>query len=609
LLDAVAAALIRHFVHRLRPVRRGFVHARELPALRGMLNRPSQQEPDRSTMQHQGPISGIAAFGHWVATAGYDNQIILWDARRREALARCHHDHLVNHCAFSADGRWLVSASSDYSARVWSLPDLRLQVVLAGHGDDVDMAVFSPDAGLIATCALDRLVRVFDRQGRCLHAMPGHTGNVLSLAWSADGRQLLSSSVDGSIRRWDAVLGLPLDTTDLQVRSDSVEIDTDGTAYAGDDRGRIAIINGAAVAFVQAHRAGVKRLAFDVAQRLLVSLSYDRSIALWRVGGAQRLTQIGRTELPGAAWARAAALLPDGKVAVGTFGATYAVFDPAAGGWDMNGVRAGPAINAVLVVNTRVYSVGDAGQVRKDGAPIAETGSLCNFLVASGTRVFTGGQLGRLFDAQSGQVLYQHHSPLNCGTAFEREGRPHIAIGSYTGDILFFELHASGARLVRELHVYENAVKGLFSSNGLLFSVCASTDIAWHRSEDGALVRRVNKAHERIANDCCALGEGRFATVSRDRHLRLWHADAASAPEAYLSEHPNSVKCLAVNDEHTAVLTGSYGGTVALFDLVRKCWAPLQRPTAAGISAITWDRARQRFLAASYDGSIYPVPT
>jgi WD40 repeat protein len=107
-------------------------------------------------MHHVGPIAGVAAHGSWIASAGYDNRLILWDATSRRALARSAHDHLVNACAFSHDGRYLVSASSDYSARIWSLPDLRLIAVLGGHGDDVDMARFSPDDALVATCALDR---------------------------------------------------------------------------------------------------------------------------------------------------------------------------------------------------------------------------------------------------------------------------------------------------------------------------------------------------------------------------------------------------------------------------------------------------------------------
>jgi WD40 repeat protein len=452
-------------------------------------------------------------------------------------------------------------------------------------------------------------VRIFDLDGRCVHEMHGHTGNVLSLAWSQDGRHVVSSSVDGSIRMWDAELGIQIRATELQVRTDSVEIARDGVVYAGDDRGRIAIIDGDNVRYVQAHRAGVKKIALDERQGLIISLSYDRTMAVWRLGSdaeGHRLTEAGRSALPETIWARAATMLADGRIAVGTFGTTYATFDLKSSRWDLQGVAAGAAINAVLKVDARVYTVGDDGIVRVDGQAVAQTGSLCNFLVASENRVFTGGQLGQLFDASTGTVLHEHHSPLNCGVAFARYGAPHIAIGTYTGEILVFALGRDGTlRLSAKLDTYENAVKGLSVSDGLLFSVCASTDIVWHRIEDWSVVRRVDKAHERIANACCSLGRGRFASVGRDRQLRLWGSDSS---EVYASPHPNSVKCMSVDDEHRSVLTGSYGGTLALFDLAERRWSAVSRPTQAGISSISWDRAQRRFLAASYDGKVYPVP-
>jgi toxoflavin biosynthesis protein ToxC len=554
------------------------------------------------TMLHQGPIAGIASHGNLIATAGYDNRIILWKGRRGIACAT--HDHLVNQCAFSSDGRWLVSASSDYSARVWEVPTLRLKAVLSGHGDDVDMAVFSPDDRRIATCALDRCVRIFDLDGRCLSEMRGHTGNVLSLAWTSDGRHVVSSSVDGTIRRWDTERQIEIERTDLEVRSDSIEI-APGMMYAGDDRGRIALIEGGQTRFIQAHHAGIKKIAHDAGHGVLVSLSYDRSIAVWRVGGPHGLEEIARSALPNTVWARAAAVLADGRIATGTFGATYAVFDPQSSLWDLEGVAAGTAINSILSLRGRVYSVGDAGVVFIDGGVLAEMGSLCNFLVAAGDHVFTGGHLGRLFDARTGAVLYEHRSPLNCGVAFTKHGTAHLAIGTYTGEILIFALGNDGRpRLDAELGVYEQAVKGLSCSDGLLFSVCASTDIAWHRIADWTLAQRLGKAHDRIANACCAIGDRRFASVGRDRTLRLWE-EAGS--EAFASPHPNSVKCIGVDEDRTVVLTGSYGGTLALFDLVHKRWGALERPTAAGISSIAWDHTRQRFLASSYDGGVYPI--
>ena len=560
------------------------------------------------SIQHLGPIAGIAASPQWIATAGYDNRLILWDKTTRQALQLAHHDHLVNQCAFSADGQWLVSASSDYSARIWSLPDLKLSAVLSGHTDDVDMAAFSPDDQWIATCALDRRVRIFRRNGECLHTMQGHTGNVLSLAWSHDGQHVVTSSVDGTIRTWDASTGLQTHITDLGMRSDSVEMTRNGSIFAGDDNGRIAIMENDTLRFVQAHQAGVKKIALHEALGILVSLSYDRTLAVWNISnhnGHSQLQEICRTELPASIWARAAAILDDGRVACGTFGTTYALFDRHTGRWDLNNVAAGSALNTVLVQGSDHYSVGDAGTVWRNGQRHQEMGSLCNFLVASGPHLYSGGQLGQVFDAHSGRVLYQHHAPLNCAAALRRQGQAHLAVGTYTGEILIFQVHDSGTlTLEHTLEVYENAVKGISVTDNEIFSVCANTDIAWHGIADWTLRKQVTRAHERIANGCCVVKNAGFASIGRDLQLRLWQDGLHTS---YRTPHSNSVKCIGVNDQGTALLTGSYGGTVARFDLQTRQWAPMQRLTHAGISAITWDPHQQQFLASSYDGQIYPV--
>jgi len=553
-------------------------------------------------MLHEGPIAGIAAHGDFVATAGYDNKLILWDNKTRTALARGTHDHLVNNCAFSADGQWLVSASSDYSARVWALPSMRLQAVLPGHGDDVDMAMFSPDDRLIATCALDRLVRIFNLQGQCLTTCQGHTGNVLSLAWTPDSKHVVSTSVDGTIRKWDVTSGYEVQKTDLKIRTDSLEISSNGVIYAGDDLGRLVIIDQAGTRFVEAHAAGIKKVALNTKNGHLVCLSYDRTMSIWNVANDQAPEEIGHTTLPETIWARAATILEDGRVATGTFGATYAIFDVKTSTWDLQNVHAGAALNDVANINGHIYSVGDAGKVLQDGQCVADMGSLCNFLVASGDHIFTGGQMGQLFDARTAEVLYTHHSPLNCGAAFTHAGRSFIAIGSYTGEVLVF--HVDGKpELEQNLKIYENAIKGLSFSDGVLFSVCANTDIAWHRVSDWSLVKQVRKAHDKITNDCCAIDGHQFATVSRDRTLRIWSDEGA---QVYPSPHLNSVKCISISDDKSRLLTGSYGGTVAMFDLKEKRWTKFERPTMSGISSITWD-SKGQFLASSYDGHVYPI--
>ena len=558
-------------------------------------------------MQHTGPIAGLAAHGPYVATAGYDNRLILWDAETRVAIARATHDHLVNACDFSHDGRWLVSASSDYTARVWSLPDLRLSAVLTGHDDDVDMARFSPDDSRIATCALDRMVRIFSADGRCLHAMAGHTGNVLSLAW-IDARRVITTSVDGTLREWDADTGTCLRVTTLGMRSDCVEVAPSGRLYAGDDLGRIAVLaDGDEPAFEPAHAAGIKKLVLADDGQLLVTLGYDRAIAVWRLRADGLPEAVARSEVPASIWARAAAVCADGRIAVGSFGGTYALFDPENGSWDMTGVAAGAAINAMIEQDRTIWTIGDAGVLRADGDAVGGPGSLCNFLVDASGRLFTGGHLGELYDARTGQILHRHHSPLNCAAGFTRGGIAHLAVGSYTGEILIFAVATGLLRLVRTLRPYDNAVKGLAAAGDMLFSVCANTDIAWHDTRDGREMRRITRAHSRIANACCALGGDGFATpgfasVGRDRMLRLW---LPAGDVAVATPHPNSVKCMAASPCGRWIASGSYGGTGAVFDRDTARFLPMRRISKAGISALCWSGREVGFVAADYAGATH----
>jgi len=560
-----------------------------------------------SKIKHTAPISSVAVNGTYVATSGYDNRVILWDTVTRKSLAQGTHDHLVNHCAFSSDGRWLVSAGSDYSARIWEVPTLRLQAVLTEHGDDVDMAVFAPDNGSVATCALDRAVRIFDLSGHCLKAFWGHTGNIISLLWSVDGKSLISSSVDGTIIEWDIEQGIQRSCYDLNgVRTDTIAVDYLGRIIAGDDRGRIAIITEGELQYHSAHQAGIKKIVYCEERQLLASLSYDRTLALWDISETGMMTERQRTLIPEIIWPRAAAILGDDKLIVGTFGSTYAIYNWCEDRWSTDGIEAGNGINAVAIHQGSVYTVGDSGTVFKDGKAFSHLGSLCNFLLFAGERLYAGGQLGQLFDVNSGKILYQHHSPLNCAAVFYQAEHPCIAIGSYTGEMIVFSLQSDSAiRLEKEIKIYENAIKGIVANQDQLFSVCASTDVAWYNCNDLSLALKITNAHEKIANACCTVGANGFASVARDKTLRIW---INGNHEVYQTPHSYSVKCICADMNGQTLITGSYGGTLAVFDFPTRAWTVFERPTTAGISSISYDPVQNCFLAASYDGEVYPVP-
>lgn len=290
----------------------------------------------------------------------------------------------------------------------------------------------------------------------------------------------------------------------------------------------------------------------------------------------------------------------------GTFGTSYRTYDYRRRKWLDEEIGPTAGINAVHVHAGETLTVGDAGDVKCGGRIKQKLGSLCNFFAVLGCTLLTGGQAGIVFDARSGQPIHQHRSPLNCGAGFVVDGTSHVVIGTYTGEGLIFREGGSGrVEFVEKVPLHNNAVKGVAVSGDLIFSVCADAGAAWHRASTRQPVHRIAKAHVRIANGCAGMGGGHFASVSRDLKLRLWAPDFTAT--VVDTPHTHSIKCVASCGEGRQVATGSYDGSVRIYDTWRRRWTVDIRPTASGISSLTFREDNRTFLASSYDGCIYQV--
>lgn len=556
-------------------------------------------------MKHKGPISGIACHGNYIATAGYDNQVLLWNAEDKLPIARGYHDHLANQVCFAPDGRTLASASSDYSVRIWDVPSMRLRTMLSGHEDDVEMVAFAPDGSRLATCSRDRLVRVFDIDGGLQATMRGHTNDVVSVAWSRDGRHVLSSSDDGTVRRWDAQSGEQLDLLEFDgVQTDALVVTSQGVIVSGDDNGRLIVIDGEKRWVVTAHAAGVKRIVLSEQFGQLASMSYDRSMVIWNINADLSLSEVCRTTFPAIVWPRSGVFLGSGRIATGTFGSSYAIYDIAHDRWELEHIDPYHSFNAVAWFDGSLYSIGDAGILFKNGTAVSHLGSLCNFLTGSSGRLLTGGQLGKIFDALTGEELYQHHSPINGGTLCYKDGRELAAFATYTGEIVVLDLSGTQVEHVVTRRIHDNAIKGIAADAHQLFSVSASAEAVYTDLADFAVTRKMAGAHQKIANGCIAIKDG-FASISRDLQLRLWRDGQVFS---IATPHCNSIKCVSCDSAGEIIACGSYGGSIHLYDVRRERWIKGLRPTSAGISSLTFVPERPAFVASSYDGSLYWVP-
>jgi WD40 repeat protein len=111
----------------------------------------------------------------------------------------------VTNVAFSLDSRHLFTCG-DNAAHMWEIGSGKQVKRFDGHTGLVLALALSPDGRRLITAGDDKSIRIWDvATGKELHKLQGHTESISCLAISSDGRRLLSGGMDRTVRLW----GLP----------------------------------------------------------------------------------------------------------------------------------------------------------------------------------------------------------------------------------------------------------------------------------------------------------------------------------------------------------------------------------------------------------------
>jgi WD40 repeat protein len=107
--------------------------------------------------------------------------------------------------AFSHDGARLAYGGEFGAISIVDISQMRTLCNLPSLSN-VECIAFSPDDTLLATGHADSIIRIWDlATGSLRSELPGHDRFVFDLDFSADGRTLVSTSRDGTIRLWSVV--------------------------------------------------------------------------------------------------------------------------------------------------------------------------------------------------------------------------------------------------------------------------------------------------------------------------------------------------------------------------------------------------------------------
>uniref|UniRef100_A0A0D6QUZ2 Uncharacterized protein n=1 Tax=Araucaria cunninghamii TaxID=56994 RepID=A0A0D6QUZ2_ARACU len=136
----------------------------------------------------------------------------------------CGHHGAVVGLACEATNTFLISGGYNGDIKVWDFKCRELKFRWEVGAPLVKM-IYHPGNGLLATSADDMILRLFDVTAmRLVRKFVGHIDRVTDLCFSEDGKWLLSSSMDGTIRVWDVISSRQLDAMHVDAAPTAVSL-------------------------------------------------------------------------------------------------------------------------------------------------------------------------------------------------------------------------------------------------------------------------------------------------------------------------------------------------------------------------------------------------
>jgi len=478
---------------------------------------------------------------------------------------------------------WLRSLSAGFSR--WSAvrtiaADAQARgfaIVLRGHTQTIDDVGFTRDGRYLITTSDDTTVRLWDMRGGGTRVFTGHSDEVWRLNLSPDGKLLATAGKDRTARIWNLETGESKVLAGHPGPVDSVLFTPDSRQLIVSNRGDdvLRIWNVASGTLERTLSTGLDRLSLlarspDGRYVLVQALQSPRA-QLWDLqqGTSKMLEHDGTVT--------AIAFSPRGDLAVtGALDQTVRAWDPHTGKGKVLGQRLGAVSYLAFSPNGGQLAAGTSeGQLRlwnldtgKNDLLGSHEGRINEILFSRDGRLLatsSDDRTARLWELSNGhsRILRGHQ-----GAAYSMDFSPDgewLAVGSYDSTARLFAVKAEPNRLLAKTSVALNSL--VASPSGRLLAATGG---------DGALRLFDVATRTIVLQEQLGPGEpapvqfspdGRWlAAGGKDGLLRLWELSTGQ-PARQLPGHAGALSTLTFSRDSQGLATADVTGEIRLWEL------------------------------------------
>ncbi len=258
-----------------------------------------------SSVSHSGPSGMIAA--------GYFNSTIqIWNVNSDQPVELKGHENWITAVAWSPAGPLLASAGLDKKIILWQLPTKKPTRVIDGaapaaagqppiadkHTDWIRSLAFTPDGKWLVSAGDDKSILVWEVEtGKFVRRLEGSTEWVMALVVSPDGKQLAAGGFDRVIRIWDIASGTKvkeIPANNQIVLALAWSQNAQWIASGGQDK-KIRLWDVASAKetrVLEGHTDQIFALAFHPNSQLLASCSGDKTVRLWNTADGKEIKNL-----------------------------------------------------------------------------------------------------------------------------------------------------------------------------------------------------------------------------------------------------------------------------------------------------------------------------